>query len=743
MKGCAWADEEVGFLAGRSCRGTSPTSRDPTRPPFLYSSAAGDDPEYRRPTGKMAAANRTTTISLERYVNICASAEEAEGGDGAHESRYKYHQWAANAAHILLKGLHVKCLTNLHLPNGAAIESVLRAEHIVFENFIVVVEQRAAQDGVDAGDFIHAVKLLPQFEQRRVVPQIIDSDEFLTKIGTVLYKIFSRGRNLSRPVHAANSADSIECARNCDTHTANDVHSTGENTTDEFDSDLHASKRKMVGGPSERAGVSFDVGTPDPVRRLISDLLKSRDEVNDPFQSFADVLVEVKHIADSPEKFLRPSQPAPPARLEYPAGTLGRNVELGNLLEVVVRIPQGDESRNELVLVRGPPGSGKSHLVRGLETPMAGWSYNVISLKFDRLAHRQPLSTITSAFDYFLSSIVERRRGLAEDENIEHMVAMLENELGSSSIAVLSHVLPNLGRLFPHILRRVVSDPDLESLNSRQDQSNIGLPSNVVPSDDESETESDANNTNRLHHLMRRIIHAVSNRECPLIIFMDDAQWADRQSLDLLSSMLLDFDHIDQMNSPQCFMVIASYRDDEVAESHILHPYLLRFAEAPTLEVTQITVGPLHEDSANLLVSSALDLPVRVTRPLSAVVCRKSMGNPLNIKTFLDNLVQSSVISYSLVESRWTWDLTTVQGIPMNDDVAHFITQGLQQLPLLVQETIKTMSCFGFSVDADLFSQLSSSPGFAGLASGLDQARVLKIIDLCKGRYTFSVSVLA
>jgi len=683
----------------------------------------------------MADTNRTTTISLERYIaNICTSAE-AEGGDGAHEARYYYyHQWAANAAHTLLEGLHMKCLTNLHLPNGAdgaALEDVLRAEQIVFENFIVVVDQ----EGIDGGNFIHDVELLPQFDQRRVLPEILDSDESLTKIGTILYKIFLRGRDLSRPGQTARSANSIECARSCDAYKANDLQSTGESTTDGFDPHLHSSKRTIV-DVAEQAGLSFDAGTPDPVRRLISDLLKSGDEVKDPFKSFADVLVEVKQIADSPEKFLRSYQPTPPARLKYPAGTLGRNVELGNLLEVVVRIPQGDESRNELVLVRGPSGSGKSALVRGLETPMAGWAYNVISLKFDRLAHRQPLTTITSAFDYFFSSIVERRMGLAKDENIEHMVAMLENELGSSSIVVLSHVLPSLGRLFPRIMRRVVSDTDLESLNNRQEQY---LPRNVVPSDDQ-ESESDANNTNRLHHLLRRIIHVVSSRECPLIIFMDDVQWADQQSLDLLSSMLLDFDHIDHMNgdNPQCFMVIGSYRDDEVTESHILHPYLVRFAEAPTLEVTQITVGPLNERSANLLVSSALDLPVRVTRPLSAVICRKSMGNPLGIITFLDNLVQSSVIGYSLVERRWTWDITTVQGIPMDDNVAHFITQGLRQLPLTVQETIKTISCFGFSVDADFLRQLSSSPGFAGLASGLDQARALRIIDLSEGRYTFS-----
>ena len=685
----------------------------------------------------MAAANRTTTICLERYIaNMCASAAEAEQGGGVHEAdeaRYYYHQRAANAAHMLLKGLHMKCLTNMHMSNGTATESedVLRAEQIVFENFVVVVDQRVGQDGFDTGDFIHAVRLSPQFDQRRVVPEIVDSDESLAQIGAILYKIFSRGRDLGRSGHAA------ECG---DTQKSNDVHSTGVNTTDEFGLHVRSSKRTLAEDPSEQAGVPFDAGTPDPVRRLVSDLLKSRDEVSHPFKSFGDVLVEVKQIADSPDKFLRSSQTSPPARLEYPAGILGRSVELGNLLEVVTRIPQGDESRNELVLVRGPPGSGKSSLVRGLESPMAGWEYNVISLKFD--ARRQPLSTITSSFDYFFSSIVERRREFAEDENIEHMVAMLENELGSPSIAVLSHVLPSLGRLFPNILRRVVSDTDLESLNRRQDQSNFGLPSNVVPSDDE-ENESDANNTNRLHHLFRRIIHAVSSRECPLIIFMDDVQWADQQGLDLLSSILLDFDHIDQMNgdNPQCFMVIGSYRDDEVDESHILQPYLARFDEAPTLEVTQISVGPLHEDSANLLVSSALDLPVRVTRPLSAVVCRKAMGNPLNIITFLDNLVQSSVLSYSLVGRRWTWDITTVQGIPMDDNVAHFITQGLSQLPLSVQETIKTISCFGYSVDAGLLSQLSSSPGFADLASGLDQARALRIVDLSEGRYTFSVSV--
>ena len=184
---------------------------------------------------------------------------------------------------------------------------------------------------------------------------------------------------------------------------------------------------------------------------------------------------------------------------------------------------------------------------------------------------------------------------------------------------------------------------------------------------------------------------------------------------------------------PQCFMVIGSYRDDEVTPSHHVYPYILRFlAAAQDLVVTPISVGPIVEESANRLISQALHLPVRVTRPLSSVIHRKCLGNPLSIKTFLNNIVKTSVISYSLAEKRWTWDISTIQGIPMNDDVAQLIAERLLHLPVDVREALKTMSCFGFKVRSGILLKLVS-------AAALDQAVAMRIINVMNGEYSFAV----
>ncbi|EJK65447.1 hypothetical protein THAOC_13687 [Thalassiosira oceanica] len=655
---------------------------------------------------------------------MCASVEE----DGL-AARQVYNERATTAAYMLLDSLRQMCTTTLPQQDGRDDEgsAALEAGDVAYGNVAVFIENTISgdaeeinEDGINATNPLFAVKLRPELERRRVDLLTMNSEEWFCAIGLILYRILFRGR--TPPLSRQNAGNA--CVE------------SGASEHMGADLSRHTTKRR-VNNDSTIHGVPFDDDTPSSIRSLISDLFRPRHEVDNPFLSFEDVLLELKLISGWPDIFLRPFPPAPSQHLTYPEEAVGREAELGALLEVVARIPEGDESRNELVLVSGPSGSGKSLLVKSLSAPMTGWGYNVISLKFDRSSQQQPLAPITSAFNQFFATMVDQRRETDQDDaNIEHIVTTLEDELGPSSIVVLNNMLPSLAGLFPHIIRRVISDQDLTSLDERQGHSRgDAFPDNVVQDDDcVDETLGLQHAANRRQHLFRRMIHAISSRENPLLIFMDDIQWADQQSLDLLSSMLLDFDHIEDLNGddPQCFMVIGTYRDDQATPSHLLYPHLLQFfAAARNLLVTPISVGPILEESANRLISQALHLPVRVTRPLSSVIHRKCLGNPLSIKTFLNNLVETSVISYSLAEKRWIWDISTIQGIPMNDNVAQLMAERLLHLPVDVRESLKTMSCFGFKVCSGVLLKLVS-------AATLDQAVAMRIINLVNGEYSFA-----
>jgi len=176
-------------------------------------------------------------------------------------------------------------------------------------------------------------------------------------------------------------------------------------------------------------------------------------------------------------------------------------------------------------------GSGKSSLVQSIKEPLSNWGYRHISAKFDRLPQQQPLSTIASAFDDFFVSIAVLRQNQGADDNVDDIVTSMERDLTASGIVVLSNLIPSIRSLFPHILRRVVSDPDLSALDGEQTQpSHNSGQGNVVRDDEDTTASSAESSTNRLHHLFRRLVHAISSPEHPLFICLDDLQWADRSS---------------------------------------------------------------------------------------------------------------------------------------------------------------------------------------------------------------------
>ena len=418
----------------------------------------------------MANYSTISTISLKRFIGLCASVEV----DGL-AARQVYYERATTAAYMLLDSLHEMCKGTLPLQDGSsrgAEESdALEVGDVAYENVVVAIEntisgdaEEITYDGINVTNYIFSVKLQPELERKRVDLLTINSEEWFCAIGLILYRILFKGYRPGLSRQIAGNARADDMGANLKRHTT----------------------KRRVNNDSTINGAPFDDDTPSSIRSIMSDLFRPRHEVDNPFLSFEDVMLELKLISGWPDIFLRPVPPAPLRHLTYPEEAVGREVELEALLEIVARIPEGDESRNELVLVSGPSGSGKSLLVESLSAPMAGWGYNVISLKFDRSSQQQPLAPITSAFNRFFSTMVEERREADEDDaNIEHIVTTLEDELGPSSIAVLHHMLPSLAGLFPHIIRRVISDQDLTSFGERQGHSQgDALPYNVVQDDD-------------------------------------------------------------------------------------------------------------------------------------------------------------------------------------------------------------------------------------------------------------------
>ncbi len=234
--------------------------------------------------------------------------------------------------------------------------------------------------------------------------------------------------------------------------------------------------------------------------RLVSDLIDPEEDDGTPFVSLEEVFEEVKQILDRPDIFFHDVN-----WLDFSSGLIGRSDEMQKLHEEAASVQMSaGELANRLVLLKGYPGAGKSYLASNIqgEISESGWLY--VHTKFDRFV-QNPLLTIASSFDELLASLGED----GDEENLQ-ILHNLEAVMSSSAIVTLSEWLPSLRQLFPHILRRVISDEDLVSL---ADDSQRRRRNNDMTSSSESAQS-------RLHYIFRKFVSALSSPDRPLLIFL-------------------------------------------------------------------------------------------------------------------------------------------------------------------------------------------------------------------------------
>lgn len=516
-----------------------------------------------------------------------------------------------------------------------------------------------------------------------------------------------------------------------------------------------------------------------PISRLIADLMECRRlTISDgKFACLGDIQSEIYQMIKEPDIFLSEEVRTINANtktLEFPKGLLydrANDIQALHLAASISRI-DSQSNINNVVFIRGDPGIGKSSLVNSLKEELVsndGWLF--FGCKFDRMAQNEPLSVMSSGLNSFLMQVanlksrieddrLDNNNNLVEflraDENyITTLLSSIERHLSASGIVFLSGIIPSLKMLFPAIFQSVVRDDDFISDDDREhgidgndyydsfEEKNHIDPTNKSGGEitaDENDEDEDASfdaNTfkNRVHYLFRRLLRAISlpwNQ--PIFFFVDDLQWAYSASLALLSSLVIEHDHIDESDEdvlgiPQCLMVVGSYRANEVDSKHLLNHCIEVFQISSSVHVTNLNLGGLSRSGTNSMISDVLKLPIRLTRAFAHVVQTKSVGNPLFVKTFLTSLLDDHKLTYGLMERRWKWDIEAVRGTPIDENVATIYSRRIMRLPEAVVEALVVVSCFGTRVDNDVLDVLSCSDQFAAVIPSLKYAVQEGIIE--------------
>jgi predicted ATPase/signal transduction histidine kinase len=345
-----------------------------------------------------------------------------------------------------------------------------------------------------------------------------------------------------------------------------------------------------------------------------------------------------------------------PDRLLIPEKLYGREREVGALLAAFERIVHS--SGPELVLVSGYSGVGKSSVVNELHKALVPPRGMFASGKFDQYKRDVPYATLAQAFQALIHSLLGKS----------------EAELARWRVVLVEALNPN-GRLMVDLV------PELELIIGGQPPVPQLSPQDAL---------------RRFRLVFRRLIGVFARPEHPLALFLDDLQWLDTATLDLLEDLLTrsDLQHL---------ILIGAYRDNEVTSAHPLMRRLDAIRDAGG-RVAEITLAPLGREYVGQLVADALRCELGRSMPLAQLVHEKTDGNPFFAVQFISALTAEGMLTFDHDTASWSWDIDRIHAKGYTDNVAELMIGKLNRVPVETRKALQHLACLGNAAEVTTLS---------------------------------------
>jgi PAS domain S-box-containing protein len=366
----------------------------------------------------------------------------------------------------------------------------------------------------------------------------------------------------------------------------------------------------------------------------------------------------------------------------------GREREIGTLLasfkQVVTR------SAPELVLVSGYSGVGKSSLVAELHKALVPQRGVFAAGKFDQYNRDIPYATLAQAFQTLIRQIL-----VGNEAEVEPWRRALTEALGAH------------GQLIVNLV------PELEFIIGKQ----AALP-DLPPQEAQ----------NRFQLAFRRFLGAFAGREHPLVLFLDDLQWLDVATLDLI-------EHLVTHAEVGRLLLVGAYRDNDVDPTHPLLRTLEAIKKADA-KVSEIVLAPIGLDDVGRLVADAMHCDLERARPLSQLVYEKTGGNPFFAIQFLTELADEGLLAFDSVAQAWRWEIDRIHAKRYTDNVVDLMVEKLNRLSRRAQEAMKQLACLGHIVEIATLSLVHEETEEA-INATLREAVYAGLIGQQDGSYRF------
>jgi predicted ATPase/class 3 adenylate cyclase/tRNA A-37 threonylcarbamoyl transferase component Bud32 len=347
-------------------------------------------------------------------------------------------------------------------------------------------------------------------------------------------------------------------------------------------------------------------------------------------------------------------------QFRWPQKLYGRADETQMLLQHFERFVS--HKQTELLLVKGHSGSGKSVLIQELHRPLVAHRGYFVEGKFDQFRRDIPYSAWVQALSEFMRQLLGE-----SPERIEQWRALLKERLGANG-GVITEVIPQAELL-------------------------MGEQPPVVPL---GPTEAQ----NRFKVVFLDFIAALTQDQ-PLVIFLDDLQWADSGTLRLLELLMT------AEQSPHLLM-IGAYRDEEVDAAHPLQ--LTLKALEPSERLTTLPLSLLTVEHITELLTDMFGGSQEALKALAKRVVKQTAGNPFFVRFFLGALHRRGLLRFDSQAGRWDWDLDHLEAVGFTDNVVALMSSRLTELPEPTQRALQIAACLGHQFDLHALANLLRCP---------------------------------
>ena len=365
----------------------------------------------------------------------------------------------------------------------------------------------------------------------------------------------------------------------------------------------------------------------------------------------------------------------------------GRTQEVADLMTSFERVSLG---KTELVLVSGYSGIGKTSVVSEIHKPIIRQRGYFIAGKFDQFKRDIPYAAITQAFESLMQQLLTK-----SSDELAIWKQKLLSRLGKNGEIIIDVV--------PSVELIIGSQPAASQLEPTEAQ-------------------------NRFNRLFKEFLKVFAQAEHPLVLFLDDLQWADLASLKLIQEVVTD-------QNSRYLLLIGGYRDNEVNFTHPLVQTVEKIQQTGAA-VHNIIIPCLELSSVTQLVRDTLGNETEKLKSLAELIFNKTGGNPFFINQLLSTLHSEQLLVFDFTVGAWQWDIREIEGAGLaNYSVVELVAWNLQQLPEETQQVLKLAACMGNRFNLENLAIVSEKPGSetaADLWDALQAGLILPMSDAYK-----------